>query len=112
MSDKPENKTAAPELPIHWAIMKQMNEELYQKATDWRVCLFKNEVIPPKYKELMMVAMFCAIRNGVGVKTHAQFALAKGATKEEIFATVAQSMLVGGVPGYREAIVAIQDLLK
>ena len=109
MSDK---KAEVQELPFQWAIMKQMNPELYTKCSEWRQCLFKNEVIPPKYKELMMVAMFCAIRNGIGAKTHAKFAVAKGATKEELFATVAQSMLVGGVPGYREAMSAMQEFFQ
>ena len=107
-----EKKDAAKELPLHWAIMKEMNEELYRKASEWRLCLFNNEVIPRKYKELMMVAMFCAIRNGAGAKTHGKNAIEAGATKEELFATVAQGMLVGGVPGYREAITALQEFFE
>jgi AhpD family alkylhydroperoxidase len=111
MSEKRDGSGTQPELPPHWSVMKEFDEVMYQKVTDWRQYIYKNEIIPPKAKELMMVAMCCVTRNAAGVKTHSQNALEKGATKEELFATAAQSMLIGGIPAYRDAIVALKEIL-
>lgn len=98
-------------MPLHWAVMKEMGPELHDKAAAWRSHLTNDQTIPRKYKELMMVAMACAIRFTAGIKTHAEYAMANGATKEELFATIAQSMTIGGIPAYREGIHAVKDLL-
>ena len=111
MSEKKDGPGAQPELPPHWSVMREFDEAMYQKVTDWRQVINKNEILPPKTKELMMVAMCCVTRNAAGIKTHSQFALEKGASKEELFATAAQSMLIGGIPAYRDAIVALQGIL-
>lgn len=95
----------------HWDIMEMYNPELSEKAAAWRSRLTNDTVIPRKYKELMMVAMACATRFIPGIKIHAQYALNNGATKEELFATVAQSMTIGGIPAFREGCMALSDVL-
>jgi alkylhydroperoxidase/carboxymuconolactone decarboxylase family protein YurZ len=59
----------------------------------------------------MMVAMCCVIRFTGGIKVHTKYAIEMGATPKELFATAAQSMLIGGVPAYREGIMAIKEVL-
>jgi alkylhydroperoxidase/carboxymuconolactone decarboxylase family protein YurZ len=112
MSEKKDDAGTQPEMPLHWSLMKEFDEDMYVKVTNWRQCINKNEILPPKAKELMMVAMCCVTKNAAGKKTHSQFALEKGATKEELFATAAQSMLIGGIPAYRDAIMALKEILQ
>lgn len=100
------------QLPIHWQVMQDMSPELSAKAASWRSHLTEDQTIPRKYKELMMVAMACTLRFTAGIRTHAEYAMANGATKEELFATIAQTMTIGGIPAYREGIVTVKDLLQ
>lgn len=111
MPGKKDGAGTPPALPPHWSVMKEFDEAMYQNVTDWRQCINKNKILPPKTKELMMVAMCCVTRNAAGVKAHSQYALEKGASKEELFATAVQSMLIGGIPAYRDAIMALQGIL-
>ncbi|SBV99666.1 hypothetical protein KL86DPRO_11644 [uncultured delta proteobacterium] len=93
----------------HWAAMKEFDEALYEKCTAWRDALTYNDVIPLRQKEIMMVAMTCLIRFESGIRTHVRYALAEGVTREEIFAAASLSMLLGGIPAYRDGIICIQD---
>lgn len=99
------------EILPHWIVMKEFDEELYRKTGDWRTQIGEDTTIPPKYKELMMVAMCCVIKFPAGVKAHAKYALEEGATPKELFMAAVQSMLIGGVPAYREGITAIKEVL-
>jgi len=95
----------------HWDIMKELNPELNEKTAAWRTHLTNDPTIPRKYKELMMVAMSCVIRFIPGIKAHAKFAMDNGATKDELFATLAQTLTIGGIPAYREGSIALQETL-
>ncbi|WP_102346816.1 carboxymuconolactone decarboxylase family protein [Bacillus sp. Marseille-P3661] len=96
----------------HWEIMEQSDPELYQKLGELRSYLTNNEIIPRKYKELMNLSMFCILRNVSGINTHAGLALNHGATKEEVFMTIAQTITIGGIPAYKEGIMATKELLE
>ena len=72
--------------------------------------LTEDETIPRKYKELMMLAMACVIRYPEGIRTHAGYARANGASVEELYAAVAQTMTIGGIPAYRVGINTLQEL--
>jgi len=98
-------------LPRHWALMAELWPELSEKVEPWRNYLNEDQTIPRKYKELMMVAMCAVLRYSPGIKTHAELAIAHGATKEELFATVAQTMTVGGLTAYREACLTLEEHL-
>ena len=95
----------------HWDIMAAYNPELSEKAAAWRSQLTNDQTIPRKYKELMMVAMSCATRFIPGIKVHAKYAMENGASKEELFTTIAQSMTVGVIPAFREGAIALQEIL-
>ena len=96
----------------HWAAMKEFDEQLYEKCAAWRDALTYNEVIPLRQKEMMMVAMTCLIRFESGIRTHVRYALAEGVSREEIFASAALTMLLGGIPAYRDGIIIIKDELE
>ncbi len=66
----------------HWVAMKAFDGDLYEKCAAWRDGITYNEVIPLKQKEIMMVAMCCLIRFEAGLRTHVEYALAEGVTKE------------------------------
>ena len=106
------NKTTA-ERPLHphWLVMQKVDPDMLRKCTEWRGCIMEHEAIPAKYKELMMVSMCSVIRFTAGTKIHAQYAIEKGATKDELFEAIALSMLIGGVPAYREGIMTINELI-
>ncbi|MDR0578292.1 MAG: carboxymuconolactone decarboxylase family protein [Candidatus Accumulibacter sp.] len=93
----------------HWAAMREFDEPLYEKCTAWRDALTYHEVIPLRQKEMMMIAMACLIRFESGIRTHVRYALAEGVSREEIFASAALAMLLGGIPAYRDGIIAIKD---
>lgn len=63
-----------------------------------------------KYKELMMVSMSCVRLMYDGVLCHGQFALDFGATPEELFAAVEQSLFVGGIPAFKTGAEAFAEL--
>ena len=99
-------------LAYHWELMDEMSPEMsaYLKFTSMAN---EGEIIPKKYRELMVLGMACVLRSAPAVKTHAQTAVEKyGATKEEIFMVLATAMSLGGVPAYREACIALEEYLK
>ena len=100
----------AKKLALHWQIMYGRKPELANKVTAWREQLTKDETIPRKYKELMMLAMACVIRYPEGIKTHSGLARENGASVEELYATVAQTMTIGGIPAYRVGINTLREL--
>jgi len=104
--------TAIKKLLPHWEIMKKRDAEMFERTANWRVGITEDQTLPPKYKELMMVAMCCVIRFEAGIKVHSQYALDCGATIDELYAAIVQSMLIGGVPAYREGVMAVRDLFE
>ena len=95
----------------HWAAMKEFDAALYEKCVEWRDAITYNEVIPLKQKEMMMLAMCCVLRFEAGLRTHVEYALAEGVTKEEMYAAAAMAMLLGGIPAYRDGILIMNDVL-
>lgn len=95
----------------HWAAMKEFDAALYEKCVAWRDGITYNEVIPLKQKEMMMLAMCCVLRFEAGLRTHVEYALAEGVTKEEMYAAASMAMLLGGIPAYRDGILIMNDVL-
>ena len=96
----------------HWAAMQEFDASLYEKAAGWRDGITYHEAISMREREMIMVAMTCLIRFESGVRTHVRYALAEGVTVEELNACAALSMLLGGIPAYREGILWIRDELE
>lgn len=95
----------------HWDVLRSYDPELSEKVAAWRGEYEKREVLPIKYQELMKLSMACAIRYSAAIEAHGKAALARGATKEEVFATISLAMTIGGVPAYREAATVLKDVL-
>ena len=95
----------------HWDILKAYDPELSEKVAAWRGEYAKREVLPLKYQELMKLIMACTLRYSPAIKAHAEAAIKLGAAKEEIFETVALSMLMGGIPSFREGATVLKDML-
>ena len=98
-------------LNSHWAAMKEFDEHLHDACAAWRDALTYNGIIPMREKEMMMIAMACLIRFEAGVRTHVRYALDEGVTRDEIFAAASLSMLLGGIPAFRDGILWIKDEL-
>lgn len=85
----------------HWEILKTQDEELNTKIQAWRSHINEADNLPRKYKELLMVSMSCVRLFHEGVTIHGRFALEYGATPEEVFAAVEQSIFIGGIPAFK-----------
>ena len=100
-------------LAYHWELMDEMSPEMRSAYLKFTSMANEGEIIPKKYRELMVLGMACVLRSAPAVKTHSQTAVEKyGATKEEIFMVLATAMSLGGVPAYREACIALEEYLK
>ena len=101
MGDKP--KTV-------WEILAVQDPELNDRMQAWRSYINEGPTLERKYRELVMVGMCCVLRFRDGIVSHARHALNHGATKEELFAAIEQSFFIGGVPGFREGVLAFNEL--
>lgn len=85
----------------HWEILATQDAELNEKIQTWRAHINNHPNLERKYKELLMVSMSCVRLFRDGVTCHGQFALDFGATPEEVFAAIEQSLFVGGIPAFK-----------
>lgn len=95
----------------HWKMMERFDPELLDKLEPWREQLLTQGVLSIRDKELIMTAMCAVIRFHAGFEIHAERALRAGATPEELFETCSLTLLIGGVPAYRESVLLLEDLL-
>ena len=96
----------------HWQVMERFDPELLDKVEPWREQLLTEGVLPRREKELIMSAMCGVVRFLPGFTIHAERALDQGATDQELFEVCALTLLIGGVPAYRESVLALDRLLS
>ena len=96
----------------HWQVMERFDPGLLDKIEPWREQLLTEGVLPLRDKELIMVAMCGVVRFLPGFTIHAERALQHGATDHELFEVCALTLLIGGVPAYRESVLALETLLR
>jgi alkylhydroperoxidase/carboxymuconolactone decarboxylase family protein YurZ len=77
-----------------------MDPQAYEKFGELREYLHDDGLLPEKTKELLFLAMCCAIRFSPGTRGHAEKALAHGATRQEIFRILEMAILTAGVAAY------------
>jgi alkylhydroperoxidase/carboxymuconolactone decarboxylase family protein YurZ len=65
-----------------------------------------------KTKELIMVAITCALSRPRGVRLHAERALALGVTPREVLEAVEVAAIPGGMPGLWLGVETLHDILK
>lgn len=95
----------------HWTLMEQYDPVLWQKLAPWRQHLFEQGPLPRKVKEIVLLGMCAQVRFLPGVAIHAGLAMDQGATAAELFDVCALSMLIGGVPAYRESVLIVQEVI-
>lgn len=95
----------------HWELMQRYDPALWQKLEPWRQHLFHEGPLPRRTKEIVLLAMCVQARFLPGITIHAGHALNAGATPDELFEVCALALLIGGVPAYRESVLALQDLI-
>jgi alkylhydroperoxidase/carboxymuconolactone decarboxylase family protein YurZ len=96
----------------HWKIMERYDPSLLAKVEPWRLQLLESGVLPRKTKELLMTAMCAVVRYPAGLKIHAEAALTQGASDQELFETCAMTLLIGGIPAYRESVLLVDALIE
>jgi alkylhydroperoxidase/carboxymuconolactone decarboxylase family protein YurZ len=96
----------------HWEILDTQDADLNEKIQAWRNHINNTKLLERKYKELIMVSNACILRFAEGIISHAQFALDFGATKEELLAAIEQSFFMGGVPAFRQGMLAFYEMFK
>lgn len=98
--------------PYHWELMDEINPELHAKFSALSAQINHDEVIPNKYREMIIFGMACALRSAPAVRSHGEACIKKyGASKEEIYCVMATAITIGGIPAYREACAAMKDIL-
>jgi AhpD family alkylhydroperoxidase len=96
----------------HWKVMERYDPSLLAKVEPWRLQLLENGVLPRKTKELLMMAMCSIARFQAGLRIHTEAAMRQGATDQELFETCAMTMLIGGIPAYRESVLTVDELIE
>ena len=96
--------------PSHWQVLIEQDSLLNDEVQTWRNHINNSNKLERKYKELLMVSMFCILRAKEGIMTHGKFAIEHGATKDELFAAITQSFLPGGIPAFREGALAFKEM--
>lgn len=96
----------------HWKVMERYEPELLEKLEPWREQMFEGGVLTRREKELVIMAMAAQARFLPGVVIHAERALDHGATAKELVEVCALSLLIGGVPSYRESVLAVDEMLR
>jgi alkylhydroperoxidase/carboxymuconolactone decarboxylase family protein YurZ len=99
-------------LPAYINLLTKHKPALLKAYYKMRSENLKDGVLPQKYKELMLVCLNAAERYQWGVGVHVKTALGSGATGEEIIDAMATSILGGGIPAFREAVVAYEDAVR
>jgi len=94
----------------HWEILTTQDAELNEKIQAFRSHINDGTNLERKYKELLMVSMSCVRLFRAGVLGHGQFALDFGATPDEVFAAIEQSIFIGGIPAFKTGAEAFFEL--
>lgn len=100
------------ERPSHWRMMEEFNPSLFEKIEPWRQQMLADGVLTRREKELIMSAMCAVVRFNAGFEIHAESALSNGATDAELFEACALTLLIGGVPAYRESVLILEEILS
>ena len=84
--------------------------ELYHNS--WMHVMHKRNVLPLKFKELIIVAVDAVTGYERGVKLHIESALKAGATKEEILEALEAAAFPGGIHVLSISLPILDDVLK
>lgn len=96
-------------LPLH---RKMANDPKLLQAFSQQFAICKQDVkhIPGKYMELMLMLMGCIAGNSVTIKTHANLAVKKGATLDEIGEVLRLVLFYCGVSAVIPAVELFEEI--
>ena len=72
----------------------------------------RDGALPRKTKELIMVAITCALNRPRGVRLHSERALTLGASPREVLEAIEVAAIPGGMPGLWLGVETLQEILK
>ena len=80
-----------------WAQFRELDPEFLDAYLAFRSVPHREGPLPPKFKELILIAINAATTHlyGPGVRRHIQNAFKAGATKEEILETIQLTTVMG-----------------
>ena len=80
-----------------WDKLQDLDPEFLEAYLAFRSVPHRDGPLPPKFKELILIAINAATTHlyGPGVRRHIQNALKAGATKEEILETIQLTTVMG-----------------
>lgn len=97
-------------LPAHWEAMDKRAPELLEKVFDALDAMDAFPGLSMKNQQIITFAMMVAKGDCDAMRSHAEFAVSEGSTKDELMgvAIIALSML--GIPAYKEAMRVIESV--
>jgi 4-carboxymuconolactone decarboxylase len=95
-------------------IIAKMDPEYFEKLKGIYVdgTFGREGVLPRKTKELIMVAITCALNRPRGVKLHSERALTLGASPREVLEAIEVAAIPGGMPGLWLGVETLEEILK
>jgi alkylhydroperoxidase/carboxymuconolactone decarboxylase family protein YurZ len=95
-------------------LIAAMDPEYFEKLKGLYVdgTFGREGALPRKVKELIMVAITCALSRPRGVRLHAERALALGAAPREVLEAVEVAAIPGGMPGLWLGVETLHEILK
>jgi alkylhydroperoxidase/carboxymuconolactone decarboxylase family protein YurZ len=95
-------------------IIGKLDPEYFEKLKGLYVdgTFGRDGALPRKTKELIMVAITCALSRPRGVRLHAERALALGAAPREVLEAVEVAAIPGGMPGLWLGVETLHEILK
>jgi 4-carboxymuconolactone decarboxylase len=95
-------------------LIAEMDPEYFEKLKGIYVdgTFGREGALPRKTKELIMVAITCALSRPRGVRLHSERALALGATPREVLEAVEVAAIPGGMPGLWLGVETLHEVLK
>jgi alkylhydroperoxidase/carboxymuconolactone decarboxylase family protein YurZ len=94
-------------------LIAEMDPEYFDKLKGIYVdaTFGRDGALPRKIKELIMVAITCALSRPRGVRLHAERALALGAAPREVLEAVEVAAIPGGMPGLWLGVETLHEIL-
>ena len=95
-------------------LIAQMDPEYFDKLKGLYVdgTFGREGALPRKTKELIMVAICCALNRPRGVKLHSERALTLGVEPREVLEAIEVAAIPGGMPGLWLGVETLNDILK
>jgi 4-carboxymuconolactone decarboxylase len=95
-------------------ILGRLDPEYFEKLKGLYVdgTFGRENALPRRTKELIMVGICCALSRPRGVRLHSERALTLGASPQEVLEAMEVAAIPGGMPGLWLGVETLQEILK